>query len=538
MQAQTANPPGLRFEVARQSAGLNTLRTDIAGFAGPTQRGPVNELVRVEGWPDYITRFGGLDADRDTAFALRGYFDNGGEVAYVVRTIGGPLSRAATEWQVGKLDPVTQQWLPSAPAGGGFTAARYRIEASSPGKWANGLKIAIHYRLSDDHDQPRVDLLISPLQGSPEKLYSLSPALLVEEVAERSLLIRIEEITGNTPQQSLTAHAGPLSLTWDWDQDEEHKISSMEGGNEENAGITEYQAATDQLLAEPEVALLALPDLYTMAGTPSNRESLLAGLAVSAEHLLDRQILAAAPPSLHSSRDITSWIGGWRQTLRHQGARSIAVYHPWIDVEDPFGGIIAPLRRIVPLGHVAGLISRLDRERGAHYTPANAPIYEAVDLANHYKPTEQADLAFSGVNLLRCQAGHGLVVWGGRTLTDLNTDPENLYLAHRRLIHRLVRAIRRVAAPMVFNNNGPALWLVLVRSITTVLIQAFRAGALKGERPEQGFRVICDESNNTSIEIENGLVQCDVQVAPAVPMEFITLRIALSNDGRLELIEP
>jgi phage tail sheath protein FI len=123
-------------------------------------------------------------------------------------------------------------------------------------------------------------------------------------------------------------------------------------------------------------------------------------------------------------------------------------------------------------------------------------------------------------------------------LSDPATDPENLYLAHRRLIHRLVRAIRRVAAPLVFNANVPALCLVLVRAITAVLMQAFRAGALKGERPEQGFRVICDETNNTPAEIERGEVRCEVQVAPVVPMEFITLRIALSGDGRLEFIEP
>ncbi len=225
-----------------------------------------------------------------------------------------------------------------------------------------------------------------------------------------------------------------------------------------------------------------------------------------------------------------------QQLSAGNSARSIVVYQPWLEVKNPLGGVIEPLRRIPPVGHVAGLISRLDRERGAHHTPANAELYDAVDASRTYDALEQGDLVNIGLNPLRCRQGSGLQVWGGRTLADKQTDPEGLYLAHRRLIHRLVRAIRRVAAPLVFSSNGPQLWLVLVRAITTVLLQAYRAGALKGARPEQAFRVICDESNNPPNIQDLGQVYCSIQLAPAVPMEFITLRIAMSSEGRLEVI--
>ncbi|MGI9301127.1 MAG: phage tail sheath family protein [Gammaproteobacteria bacterium] len=528
MRIQSINPPGLGFEVARADEQPNTLRTDIAGFAGPTQRGAVGRLVRVEGWRDYLARFGGLTENDDTAFALRGYFDNGGQAAYVVRTIGRAHTAASATWTIDALDPVTRQWRPTGPAGGGFPSARYRVAASSPGTWANGMQVSLHYRLFGRNGQPQIDIQVQPWQEPAEYLYGLSPARLVEDVAERSTLIRLQLVPGYTP--AATPHQGPLSFTW--------KLPPLHGGSEQVAGLAEYREAADQLLVEPEVALLVLPDAYAMAGPRDDAGVLVGGLAASAELTLDRQLLAASPPHLRSASEVAHWAGARQRALTRQGARNIAVYHPWIDVDDPLGGVTAPLRRIAPVGHVAGVISRLDRERGAHHTPANAPLFEAVDLAEHYGNVEQAALAVGGVNLLRCQPGRGLVVWGARTLTDPTTDPENLYLAHRRLIHRLVRAIRRVAEPLVFNGNGPELWLVLVRSITSVLMQAFRAGALKGERAEQAFRVVCDESNNPPSAIDNGLVQCEIQVAPAVPMEFITLRIALSNDGRLELIEP
>jgi phage tail sheath protein FI len=127
-----------------------------------------------------------------------------------------------------------------------------------------------------------------------------------------------------------------------------------------------------------------------------------------------------------------------------------------------------------------------------------------------------------------------LVVWGGRT-ADANQPPT--FIAHRRLIHRLIRAIRRVADPLVFDVNGPELRLTIVRAITTVLLEAWRAGALKGATADEAFRVRCDEKTTPPEEQDLGRVFCEIELAPAVPMEFILLRVALSTDAALEVFE-
>jgi phage tail sheath protein FI len=105
------------------------------------------------------------------------------------------------------------------------------------------------------------------------------------------------------------------------------------------------------------------------------------------------------------------------------------------------------------------------------------------------------------------------------------------------LIHRLVRAIHRVADPLVFDNNGPELWLTIVRAITTLLLESYDAGALKGARPEDAFRVRCDSTTTPPEEQELGRVFCLIELAPAVPMEFITLRVVLGTDATLEVFE-
>ena len=219
--------------------------------------------------------------------------------------------------------------------------------------------------------------------------------------------------------------------------------------------------------------------------------------------------------------------------------RAAAAYYPWLSVQDPFGGSASPLRSIPPCGNVAGVISRLDRERGAQYTPANVTVADAMDVTVGYALAEHAALNEAGVNVLRCMPGQGIQVWGGRTLypDPDKQEPGKQFIAHRRLVHRLVRAIRCVAEPLVFESNGPVLWLALTRAITSVLLEAYRAGGLKGSRPDEAFVVQCDATNNPPDAIDRDEVLCEIQLAPAAPMEFITLRVSLSAAGSLDVFE-
>ena len=269
----------------------------------------------------------------------------------------------------------------------------------------------------------------------------------------------------------------------------------------------------------------------------------------------DRLVVVDFPPSLGDEAEANKVEGliKWAKELRSlddSGAmRAAAIYHPSVRVPDPLGDITTPLRTVSPSGHVAGVISLLDRQRGAHHTPANAELIEAVDIEQEFMEPERALLNDAGINLLRCVPGRGLQIWGGRTLAANQpastgqisaaspAEKSARFVAHRRLIHRLIRTLRRVAEPLVFDINGPELWLTFVRAITTVLLEAFRAGALKGARAEEAFRVRCDEKTNPTEEVDLGRVLCEIELAPATPMEFILLRVALSSDGTLEVFE-
>jgi hypothetical protein len=522
-----ATRPGLYFESVPRPPEPEPLRSDVIGFLGRTRRGPAARplaVVRVEGWREYLRTFGGLAPDALTTYGIRGYFDNGGQVAHVARLTGAGAATAQAAWPPSEGDPDR-----ALPLQGGFPRSRYDVVATSPGAWANGTRVVIRYRREGASGKAAVDFMVQVPDEPIEFLRGLDPSgegELERQVERASALIRLRPADQGSTQPVVGAARGPRARAWE---------VVLQGGQDGTPAKEDYLAAVAALGDVPEVALLAAPDLYADLPTDADSADVLKALFTQAAELRDRLVLVDVPPEKKREKTAVEVLA-WADTVGEDEGqrRAAAVYHPRLWVADPLGGLARPQRDVPPSGPVAGLISRLDRERGAHHTPANAPLLEVVDVKQGFTAAEEAELNAAGVNLVRCFPGRGLMVWGGRTL---GREPANRFVAHRRLLHRLVRAIRRVAEPLVFDLNNPELWLTLARGVTTVLLEAYRGGGLKGARPEEAFQVRCNAATNPPEAVDLGRVLCEIDVAPAVPMEFIRLRVALSAEGALEVFE-
>jgi hypothetical protein len=512
--------PGLTITVEEPAPEPAPLRTDIAAVIGQTRRGPVLSPERLVGWDGFTARFGALDSRYGTAYAVRGYFHNGGEVAHLIRVAGPGHATATGKLLIGTLD-AAGQWVPGTPVGADFAAPHFTVEATSPGTWANGASVQLRFRSSGLSGRPEVDLNVKVPGEPPERFTRVPPRELVQAL-EASQFVRLRPAAVAPPPAP--GPGGPRSALWG---------ATLGNGADDPPRRADYLEAVTALedLAEP--ALVAVPDLHDVLG-PSEAESVVDALLAAGAAARDRLLLVDVPAGHADTAGATRWLERLRVQSEPARTRNAAAYHPRLKVSDPLGGIGRPLREIPASGHVAGVISRLDRERGAGHSPANAALYEAVDVSASLSGPEQAALTAAGINVLRCAAGGGLEVWGARTV---DRDPTGRFVAHNRLIHRLVRAIRRVAEPLVFENHTAELRFTFFRSVTSVLLEAWRSGALKGARPEQAFTVQCDEANNPPEERELGRVLCDIQLAPAVPMEFIEIRLALNANGLLEVVE-
>ncbi|MFO1119706.1 MAG: hypothetical protein U1E38_06215 [Rhodospirillales bacterium] len=529
---QPAPLPGVRFLAVQPERQPSSLRTDIAAFVGRARRGPVGGAVRIEGWPQFERVFGGVAEGALLPYAVRGYFENGGEIAYVTRTGVPPHAPASAAWQIGATQSVWGgiAWQPGEPAEAGFAAAEYEVVAASPGTWGNAIVVDILYRRDGVGGAASLDFRIT-VDGVPEETFRVPPENLSESLQEASALIRATP-TQPQPQPPPNPTPGPTRRSW--------RLRLTGGADPGFADLPAYETLIDALVAQAEPALFVFPDLHSdlpPASDPLGISALGAVLARFAEASalrLDRLAIIDLPQSITQAHEAQAWLAQFPQSTAW--TRTVTAYHPWVRVPAPPGAQAEPLRTVPPGGHVAGLISRLDRERGAYLTPANAELREAVDVEQPLDLLDGPRFSALGINQVRCFAGRGLLVWGGRMLNP--SVDETVFIAHRRLIHRLVRAIRRVADPLVFENNGPDLWYSLVRGITTILLEAFRAGALRGARPEEAFRVRCDDSLNPPSERDAGRLTCEIDVAPAAPMEFITLRVAFSVDGTVEVQQP
>ena len=88
--------PGVYFEwLDSAPRAVAPLRTDIAGFVGIAERGPLFQAVKVESWTQFSSTFGGFIPQGYLAYAVDGFFANGGRTCWVVRVADENTAKAA-----------------------------------------------------------------------------------------------------------------------------------------------------------------------------------------------------------------------------------------------------------------------------------------------------------------------------------------------------------------------------------------------------------------------------------------------------------
>jgi hypothetical protein len=99
------------------------------------------------------------------------------------------------------------------------------------------------------------------------------------------------------------------------------------------------------------------------------------------------------------------------------------------------------------------------------------------------------------------------------------------YVSMRRLALFLEESLDRGTRWAVFEPNDEPLWASLRSMVGTFLDGLWRAGAFRGERPDEAYFVRCDRSTMTQSDLDNGRLVIEVGVAPTRPAEFVIVRI-------------
>ncbi len=123
--------PGAYVQPDPRARRIRALRTDVIGFVGLAERGPVDRPIAVESLEQYRSELGGFPPSALLPLAVKAFFENGGRRAWVVRAAADDAAPAAVTLEGAR------------PLDGAPSVPRMRVVARSPGRWARRVAVGV-----------------------------------------------------------------------------------------------------------------------------------------------------------------------------------------------------------------------------------------------------------------------------------------------------------------------------------------------------------------------------------------------------------
>lgn len=558
--------PGVYFQFVDTAPPIiRQVRMDIAGFVGLAERGAVNQAVQINSWRQFQAIFGNFLPYSFLAYAVKGFFENGGRSCFIVRIAGNDAAKASLTLK------------------SNINTNVLRVTAVNEGSWGN--KIAITLTQIRPSNLSFSLVVILKQQREVFANLSLHPnhpryfLRLINQGNERtspSQLIYVEDLIALEIErtQELLPNKANSGL--------KNQIGFLAGGKDGVASLTvnDFLGQPNSIFPERKglsvletvdaVGIVCIPDINIRPvlvskpppveepprdpclhfpqppEVPQGADELEKPPLFSPEDIFivqqamiehcERQkdrvaILDAILRSGSNSLTISEIID-WRG--RFDSPRGFATfYYPWVRVVDPLKLANNPTRIVPPCGHIAGLYARFDLDVGVYKAPANGELFWAEDVTVEINDDEQAILNPEGINCVRAFPGRGIRVYGARTISS---DADWRYINVRRLLLQIEEAIDESTQWTVFEPNNFNLRQLIILGVSSFLETFWRQGALVGASPAEAYYVKCDETNNPPEIINEGKLIVEIGVAPTRPAEFIIFRVGRTVE-ELEIVE-
>ncbi|HML05302.1 MAG TPA: phage tail sheath family protein [Methanobacterium sp.] len=498
--------PGVYVEEIEMGAKpIEGVSTSTAGFLGETERGPTKPKL-VTSWLQYQRIFGSFSEGKYLPYAVKGFFDNGGQRCYIGRIVIASAQSAALNLKKGDNDAL-------------------KVEAIGEGEWGNNIAIKVSKGSLEGF---KLSIFCwSELPGSlydPDSDSKTTP----RPIAEVFDNISLDEKSPNYYEKSVNGISNLIIISTDGIKsvdmpDSPSNVTLLEGGNNGKGSIASSDYERTDITESgkrkglsgfeeiDDISIVYVPNAQDISGLPG-------ALITHCEELKDRFAII-------DSKQGDSDAGSVDPRTSITDTKYAAFYYPWIKIVDPNAGF---LRLIPPGGHIAGIYARSDTERGVFKAPANEIVRGASELQFQITKGEQGVLNPKGVNVIRAFPGRGIRVWGARTMSS---DSLWKYVNVRRLFIFLEESIDDGTQWVVFEPNDEKLWDRVKQTINQFLTQVWKDGALMGTKPEEAFFVKCDRTTMTQNDIDNGRLIVVIGVAPVKPAEFVIFRIGQWTAG-------
>ena len=464
--------PGVYVESVSSVVSVDdSLSTGIGGFIGIAERGPKFPVL-ISSWQEYIDTFArDMDspflANSSLAFAVYGFFQNGGKRCYVQRAVDDRTVQSSAT-------------VSYTPKGGGEAITLFTLKAIEGGAWGNKLSCVFETSRSS-----RIYRLTIEYNGNTVETFKATWENLASAIATSRFVV----LTGSMGDEPMNEPNSELRV-----------------GSEFTGGVDSYHPNLEYWKAGGMVERLNYITVTDGVVATNMGDTFFELIAQRKETVLIICSDRGFPPG---------------EALGIPPERIIA-YYPLVNVSDPLNS--GALREVSPVGHVMGVFARIAQERGIWKAPAGTEctLKGVVSVA---EPVDVGALRNERVNAIIYKPNYGVVIWGAVTQA-LNNDMA--YVTDVLLDCYIKNAIDTVLQPAVFEPNNSALWIRVKADIESILDTLWRAGGLAGSEASQAYYVKCDEELNPESVRDAGELRVEVGYARNRPAEFIIVKVAHS----------
>lgn len=481
-----------------------TISTSTAALVGYAHRGPSVPQLCLS-FADYQRYFGDISlSSTELGFQVYSFFANGGGRAHVARIPGaGAVVASRTLLDRAAVTPL----------------ATLVVNALNTGIWGNDLYVDILDTAGSGSPATAFDLVIRYGGTTDDFVVERFNNLNMTTTSDRYALTVVNP---NSRYVQLAQPATPSTTAPPGNLPAVQSLRQLTGGVNGAAPVAaDYTAALAQFDSIQEPLNLTVPGADVAAQSQALTYAANRGDVFVACHLSNAAEGATSDTATNSAITEAASL-----TATSYGA----AYWPNVVVANPAAVAPGGTRVQPPTGAILGIIALTDATRGVQKAPAglNARIAGALSPQVFLSSANLDALNVANVNAIRSLPGSGVVVMGARTRA---TGSDYRYVNVRRSLIYIKTNLLALSQFVVFEDNTPTTRENLEDTLGSFLNDAWQQGVLKGASSSDAYYVISDETNNTAVEVEQGIVNVEVGVSLITPAEFIVIRVGQFEGG-------
>lgn len=521
--------PGIYSTEKDLSDVVPALASSSAALVGYSAKGSVDEVLLVTNNQQFTEYYGNPDPSSGHYFhyAALAYLAQGNKL-YCLRVTNGALYggvniMASTSSEENAAISAGKSSATFGVASGLDDDVLFQIVGADPGTWNNKIKVKVQnvkdgsesvivdqytfeivvYYTNDDGEDEQVELFKvsrkTKVDGFGKQLY------LEDRINGVSKYIRVLDNTSLADTVIPKAQSTVLSLA--------------QGSNGGAISSSDLTSGWDEFANPDDIDVRILINGGETAVAVQNK------MISIAEGRADCVAVLDVPwASVQSVTDMVTF----RSTTLNANTNYAAMYTPWVQIHDPYNDLLI---YVPPSGHAAAQMAYNDFVAYTWYAPAgfNRGQLDVITSSYVFTEGERDTLYQAQINPIQLYRGEGTVIWGQKTLQSKFSALSSINV--RRMLIIIEKAMSISLRSFVFEPNNETTRFRVTALLDEYLGQLSTQGAFQTETGDDGYRVLCDSTNNTSAVIDNNELRVDVFVKPVRAAEFIRLQTIVTTTG-------